>query len=111
MSAVFKNSVKPSVGNTYTTIYEATQKTAYIIECDIACITASGVQVSVKLKKSNPNVEAHVVKDVPIPPGSTIQVINGQKLVLEVGDSLEAKCETSGATVDVIVSLVDGVND
>ena len=67
--------------------------------------------MSVRLKKANGTTVAHIIKDVPVPPGSTIQVIDGQKIVLEVGDSLEAKCETAGSAVDVIVSLVDGVND
>lgn len=111
MTAIFKNAVVPNVGSsTFTTLYTAT-KASYVIECDIACITASGVQVSVRLKKANGTAVAYVIKDVPVPAGSTIQVIDGQKMVLETGDSLEAKCETAGSSVDVILSLVDGVND
>jgi hypothetical protein len=81
-----------------------------VIECDIACISDSGVQVSVRVKKSD-GTKAHVVKNAPVPVGSSIQIIDGQKLVLESGDALEVMCETAGESVDVIVSLVENVNN
>ena len=114
----FKNAVKNAVGQTetndgFTTIYTTPTDTAdfasYVIECDIACVGDTGVQVSVRLKKENGDA-AYVVKNAPIPVGSAIQIVDGQKIVLESGDSLEVMCETSEETVDVIVSLVENVN-
>lgn len=115
----FKNAIRSNVGygtgasGTFTEIYKAPSapvaKTSYLIECDVACLDSSGVQVSVKLVKSG-GTEAHVVKNAPVPSGSSIQVIDGQKIVLEPGDALQVKCETVGKAVDVIVSLVEDVN-
>lgn len=122
----FKNAIKSGVGKNQTTdasgnvslvndgftvIYTAPNTFAsYVIECDIACVSDSGVQVSVRVKKAD-GTKAHVVKSAPIPVGSSIQIIDGQKLVLESGDSLEVVCETAGEAVDVIVSLVENVNN
>jgi hypothetical protein len=122
----FKNAIRSGVGKNqttnsdgittlindgFTTIYTTPSTFAsYVIECDIACVGDSGVQVSVRVKKSD-GTKAHVVKSAPVPVGSSIQIIDGQKLVLEAGDSLEVTCETAGESVDVIVSLVENVNN
>lgn len=110
---LFKNAIKSSVGNTLTSVYTAplspVAKASYLIECDIACLDNSGVQVSVVLVKPD-LTSAYVVKSVPVPSGSSIQVISGQKIVLEPGDALKVKCETTGQSVDVVLSLVEDVN-
>lgn len=127
----FKNAINTGVGKTkdsdenlvndgFTTVYTTPltnslgQNTpddfaSYVIECDVANVTNTGVQVSVRVKKQSGST-AYIVKSAPVPVGSSIQIIAGQKLVLERGDSLEALCETSGETVDVVVSLVENVN-
>jgi hypothetical protein len=110
IAGIFKNAIAVGVSNTLTSVYTApTAKTSYLIECDIACTGDSGVQISVKLSKADGS-SAYVVKSAPVPVGSSIQVIDGQKIVLMPGDSLKVKCETPGSTVDVILSLVEDVN-
>lgn len=109
----FKNAMKKSVGNTSSTIYTAPAGAAYLIECDVACTGDSGVQISVSLVDSSApenEQEVFLVKNAPVPTGSSIQVIDGQKVVLESGDSIKVKCETAGQTVDVVLSLVENVN-
>ena len=109
---LFKNAIA-TVGDTLTTVYTAplspVAKATYLIECDIACLDNSGVQVSVVLVKTNA-ASAYVVKNAPVPTGSSIQVISGQKIVLEPGDALKVKCETADKSVDVVLSLVEDVN-
>lgn len=118
LAGKFKNAIKTGVGKSqtndgFTTIYTTPATTddfaSYVIECDVACVGDTGVQISVRVKKAN-GVFAYIVKSAPIPVGSSLQVVDGQKIVLEGGDSLEALCETSDETVDVIVSLVENVN-
>jgi hypothetical protein len=112
----FKNAIKSGVGNTLTDIYAAPagggllDQTSYIIEIDIACTGATGVQASLKIVDSSEAVSAFLAKNVPVPVGSTIQIIDGQKLVLEPGDKIQAICDTPGEVIDVIVSLVENVN-
>ena len=127
LAGQFINAVKAGVTSTtpdndtlgangFTTIYTAPAgggglppKTSYVIECDIASTGSTGVQASVRLRKSDGQV-VFLVRGSPVPVGSTIQIIDGQKLVLMPGDSLQVKCETEDNNVDVIVSLVEDVN-
>lgn len=109
--SLFKNAIKKDVGNSATAIYTAPAGAAYLIECDVACTGNSGVQISVMIvDASEGDVSAYLVKDAPVPVGSSIQIIDGQKIVLEDGDSIKVVCETADQTVDVILSLVEGVN-
>lgn len=111
MASVFKNSIKPNVSTTFVEIYKApVGKASYLIQCDVACVGDTGVQTSVRIKKADGTI-AHLVRFAPVPVGSTIQVIDGQKIVLEAEDAFEVKCDTAGEVVDVIVSLIENVND
>ena len=110
MLGKFRNAVKKDVGNTSTTIYTAPAAGSYLIQCDIACTSNSGVQVSVSVEDASQGVEVFLVKNAPVPVGSSIQVIDGQKIVLEEADKLKVVCETTGKAVDVVVSLVENVN-
>ena len=108
---VFKNAIKKNVGTgASSTIYTAPAGDSYVIECDIACTGNTGVQISVSVVDSSANVEAYLVRKAPVPIGSSIQVIDGQKIVLEQGDSIKVTCDTAGETVDVVMSVVENVN-
>lgn len=114
MTAIFKNAIKKEVGvnedGSGISVYQApTGKASYLIQCDIACTENSGVQVTVEIADATGDT-ACLVKNAPVPVGSALQVLDGQKVVLEPGDELLVKCETEGSTVDVIVSLVEDVN-
>lgn len=97
------------VNDGFVVVYTATTA-SYVIQCDLACVHTSGVQASVRIKATGQQA-VHLVKDAPIPVGSTLQIIDGQKLVLLPGDTLEVKCETPDVGLDAIVSLVENVND
>lgn len=107
---IFKNAFKTGIGNTWTQVYAApSTKTSYLIQCDVANVTNSGVQISIRLKDNSTSTYAFLVKNAPVPVGSSIQVIDGQKIVLEAQDALELICDTSGSTVDVVVSIIEDV--
>lgn len=107
---IFKNAIQAAVGNTFSDVYVApANTTSYIIECDVANTQNSGVQISARVHDSSATTDAYLVKGAPVPVGSAIQVIDGQKIVLEAGDKLQIQCDTTGSTVDVIVSLVEDV--
>ena len=50
----------------------------------------------------------HIIKDAPIPAGSTLKVVSGQKIVLNGGDKFYAYA--SAGTCDVIASVLKGVS-
>jgi hypothetical protein len=50
----------------------------------------------------------HIIKDAPIPSGSTLKVVSGQKIVLNGGDKFYAYA--SAGTCDIIASVLEGVS-
>jgi len=109
--SLFKNAIRAAVGNSYVTIYTAPAlKDSYAIELDVASNGNTGVQITARVHDISQSVSAHIVKGAPVPIGSALQVIDGQKIVLEAGDYIEVKCDTTGETVDVILSVVEDVN-
>jgi len=107
---IFKNAIKSGIGNTWSELYASlTGKTSYLIQCDVANVSNSGVQISIRIKDSSASTYAYLVKGAPVPVGSSIQVIDGQKIVLESLDALELICDTSNASVDAVVSIIEDV--
>ena len=114
MANDFKNA--QSVGVTsVTTVYtapatalgDAANKDSIILELDIANTTTSAVTVSVEVVDASATTAAYVVKNAPIPVGGALQVISGQKVILETGDLI--RVTASGAS-DVVCSILEDVN-
>ena len=49
----------------------------------------------------------NIVKDAPIPTGSALKVVSGQKIVLEPQDSIAV---TATASVDVVCAILEDIN-
>lgn len=98
-----------SVGVTsVTTVYTApASKDSIILELDIANTTAAAVTASAEVLDSSASTDAYIVKDAPIPAGSSLQVISGQKVILETGDSIRV---TASGACDVVCSILEDVN-
>ena len=91
-----------------TTVYTApASKDSIILELDIANTTASAVTASAEVLDSSASTDAFIVKDAPIPAGSSLQVISGQKVILETGDSIRV---TASGACDVVCSILEDVN-
>jgi len=107
MANDFKNAQETSV-TSQTTVYTApANKDSIILELDVANTTSSAVTASVKLYDLSDTAFAHIVKDAPIPSGSSLQVISGQKVILETGDYI---CVVASGACDVVCSILEDVN-
>ena len=53
--------------------------------------------------------DIHLIKNVPIPAGSTLKVISGQKIVVAAADVVKVSCNTA-SSVDAILSILEDVN-
>jgi hypothetical protein len=107
MANDFKNAQNTNV-TTAATVYTApANKDSIILELDIANTSASAVTASAEILDSSAGTDAYIVKDAPVPAGGTLQVISGQKVILETGDSI--RVSASGAC-DVICSILEDVN-
>lgn len=107
MANDFKGVQKVSVTATETVYTAPALKDSIILELDISNTTTSAVTASVEVVDSSEGTDAFIVKDAPIPSGSSLQVISGQKVILETGDSI--RVAASGAC-DVVCSILEDVN-
>jgi hypothetical protein len=87
----------------------ATQTT--IIGLTVANIVASQIVIDVQLdasgRTSGAEDSVYIIKDAPIPVGSSLVVVGGeQKVVLEPGDTLKITSNTA-SSADAIASLLE----
>lgn len=123
MANTFKAFSKSAVGTTPTTAYQvelggATGKTAIVIGISLANISAAPINVNVQIDRpatgttAAPSDDVYLAKDIPIPAGSTLEVMAGQKLILEykasagAGDKIVVTSDTA-ASLDVIVNALE----
>jgi hypothetical protein len=93
--------------NSPSTVYTSTNIKSIVIELDIANTGTNATSVSALLYDSSASQAYHIVKDAPLPSGSTIKVISGQKVVLNSND--EIRVYAASATVDAIISILEDV--
>lgn len=100
MANTFKNYTSASVGTSPVTTYTVPASTvAVVIGCSVANVTASQITFSVQA------AGVYLVKDVPLPAGSAISVLDG-KIILETADTVVVTCDTA-SSADVILSVLE----
>ena len=106
MANSFKNYTKKEVGTTTTDAYTVGSSTTGVvigitlanragnqINCDLILNVASGDDV-------------YLIRNIPIPNGSSFEWMAGNKLVMETGDKLQVKSDTA-ASLDVAISVLE----
>lgn len=103
----FTNSFQRNIGTTAVSIYTpSASQTSILIELDIANTSNSAVTVDVYISKGGEDF--YVVKGAPVPYGSALQVVSGQKIVLKDTDTIKVK-SSAAASIDCIASILAGV--
>jgi len=81
-----------------------------IVGIRLANITTSQIEVDVAITNGSDTVQAYIIKNAPIPAGSSLELIDGgSKIVLQSGDKLRAKSNATNS-LDVVVSAVDAIS-
>ena len=107
MANDFKNAQAVGV-TSVTTIYTApAAKTSILLELDIANTTGSVVEANVEIFDTSASTDAFLVKNAPVPAGGTLQVVAGQKIILEATDIVKV---TATGAVDVVAAILEDVN-
>jgi hypothetical protein len=107
MANTFTSALKKDIGSSPVSVYTPPAgKKAILIELDIANTTTSSVTASVYITRSS--VDYYIVKNAPITYGSSLQVISGQKVVLNDGDEIFAVSSTA-TSLDVVASILEDV--
>ena len=123
MANTFKAFTKSSVGTSVSTAYQvelggASTKTAIIIGIALSNIHSSPINVDVQIDRpaagttAAPSDDVYLAKNIPIPSGSTLEIMAGQKLILEynasasAGDKIVVTSDTA-SSLDVIVNALE----
>jgi hypothetical protein len=77
------------------------------LELDIANTTQNVVESSVEIFDTSASTDAFLVKNAPVPAGGTLQVVAGQKIILEATDIVKV---TATGAVDVVAAILEDVN-
>ena len=111
MANTFKNAIKSNVtttGSNYDTLYTAPAgATSIILGLALANKTTSSVTVKVQVADasgSNPVIQ--LLEDVSIPANTTLEVLGGQKYILETGDILKVRAGT-GSAIDAFLGVME----
>ena len=107
MASTFKNSITGIIGTESRRIYKCPAgTTATVIGLSLANISGSEATGNVIIK-ANTSFQAHIIKDAPIPVGSSLVVIGGdQKVVLEAADEMRVKGGGS-SSLSAVVSILE----
>ena len=108
MAQDFERNVANAVGTSAVTLRTANSDDA-LVGITVANVLTSQITVEVYITSGGNDI--HIVKDAPIPAGSSLQVLDGgAKIVMESGDVLKVKSNTA-SSADVWVSVVDTISE
>ena len=115
MANDFKRFCVPNVGTSLTTLYgvpagaSSAALESIVIGITMANKTSTGVVASIFIDNEDGTNDVFIVKDASIPAGASLEVMAGNKLVLQNdgtnGDNLEALCSVANS-LDVTVSVL-----
>lgn len=107
MANFFKNKVVNEVGTTPVTLYEAGVSTrGTVIGLSMANLTNSNILGSITVT-DDVGTTGYFVKDVIIPPNSSLRVVNGgEKLIIAPNNIIKASA-SQDAALDVVMSYVE----
>lgn len=107
MAQNFRRYINRNITTSATTIFTADSYDT-IVGINIANTTASAVNASVYI--TNTSLDYYIIKNAPIPAGSSLQVLDGgAKFVVQSGDALKIVSDTA-TSLDTVVSTVDDIS-
>jgi len=107
MAQNFRRYTSNDVGTSAATLFTADSYDT-VVGISLANVTASQVIVSCYINDATNDI--YLAKDVPIPAGSALQLLDGgAKIVVQSGDALKVISDTA-SSVDVWVSTVDDIS-
>ena len=90
------NAVMPTSAGTADALYTAgSGKTAIVLGLTLANVHTSQVTATVTVTDTSASITSHIVKDIPIPVGSSIEIMSGNKIVVEASDIVKVDCSVS----------------
>ncbi len=106
MANTFKLKTKANVGVTTSNVYTVpSATTTVVIGVTLANTTGSSINVGVGVTRASTD-DVKLMKNVPIPQGSSFEFMAGNKVVLETTDTLTAESDVSNS-LDVALTIME----
>ncbi len=81
--------------------------TSIIVGMSVANTSGSSITVDIKIvSDTGSNENAYLVKGAPVPSGGTLEIMSGNKLVLQTTDKIQALASSAGAA-DLLISYME----
>ena len=111
MANTFKLKTKAGIDASLVTVYTVpSSTTTVIIGLTIANIKGASVTADVKVisdtSDTETNADVYIAKDIPLPAGSSVEVMAGNKIVLQATDKIQVKGSVTDA-VDAVLSIME----
>lgn len=106
MANNFKLKTKASVGVTTVGIYTVpVSTTTTILGITLANVSGSGINATVGIARTLAD-SVSIIRNVPIPQGSSLEFMAGNKVVIEPNDIITVKSDVTGS-LDVSLSILE----
>ena len=106
MANTFKLKTKANVGVTTTAVYVVpSATTTVVIGVTLANTSGSSINVGVGVTRASSD-DVKLMKNVPIPQGSSFEFMAGNKVVLETTDTLTAESDVNNS-LDVALTIME----
>ena len=106
MANTFKLKTKANVGVTTTAVYVVpSATTTVVIGVTLANTSGSSINVGVGVTRASTD-DVKLMKNVPIPQGSSFEFMAGNKVVLETTDTLTAVSDVNNS-LDVALTIME----
>ena len=106
MANTFKLKTKANVGTTTSDVYVVpSATTTVVIGVTLANTSGSSINVGVGVTRASTD-DVNLMKNVPIPQGSSFEFMGGNKIVLETTDTLTAVSDVNNS-LDVALTIME----
>ena len=106
MANTFKLKTKASVGVTTTPVYVVPgSTTTVVIGITASNISGNNINVGIGITRASAD-DVHVMKNVPIPQGSSFEFMAGNKVVLETSDTLTVDSDQNNS-IDASLTIME----
>tara|TARA_R100001460_G_scaffold73602_2_gene114486 strand:- start:1544 stop:1870 length:327 start_codon:yes stop_codon:yes gene_type:complete len=106
MANTFKLKTKANVGITTQNVYVVpSSTTTVVIGITLANTSGSGCNVGVGITRPSTD-DVKLLKNAPIPQGSSLEFMGGNKVVLETADTLTVNSDTN-SSIDASLTIME----
>jgi len=106
MANLFRSYSDTAIGTSEATAYTVPASTvSVVIGLNVSNITGNQINVDLRVDKASGD-DVYLVKNIPIPNGTSFEFNAGNKFVLQTGDAIKIVSDTA-ASVDVLISVLE----